>query len=327
MSDQTQPDAAMETAPHKRRLRRKLLWGLLVLILLIIAADVGLRVGAGLGNPILYQTDAACGYLPVPNQHIRRFGCMNIINAQSQRSAAFPAAKPPGTLRILLLGDSVTYGTTHVDQGEIFASLLARDLPQKLGKPVEVLNASTGAWAVANEVGYLKSRGTFDADQVIFVLNTGDLAQHFNPGNLTSVGGYPTQKPLCALSELWVRYLSPRIFHRPAAHDAGSTTGPAVVADPSILPNLADALALCRRSGATMKIVYSPCVGPGWEAAPYPTLLKEMKQWAADHEVPFLDLKDAYAAAPAAEVYQDGVHLRPKGNALAAGRIEGWMGK
>lgn len=190
---------------------------------LLIMTEAGLRLGAGLGNPVLYQPDAACGYLPVADQRVRRFGCWNEINQFGQRSAEISADKPTGLKRILFIGDSVTYGTTHVDQSQIFTELLAQRLPKQLGRPVQIMNASTGAWAVANEVGYLRSRGTFGADSVIIVLNTGDLVQPFNPGELTAVSGYPSRRPWCALTELWVRYLSPRLFGRKAAQDAGST--------------------------------------------------------------------------------------------------------
>lgn len=71
-----------------------------------------------------------------------------------------------------------------------------------------------------------------------------------------------------------------------------------------------------------MAIVYSPCAGDQWQQAPYPRNMEKLKQWAVEEVVPLLDLTDTYAKAPATEVYFDGTHLRPRGNELAAGRIE-----
>ncbi|MCC6422990.1 MAG: SGNH/GDSL hydrolase family protein [Phycisphaerales bacterium] len=310
-------DNPSTTGGKKRRHTiRKLLLAVLVLL---VVAEMGLRWGAGLGNPVLYQADSSCGYLPVADQHIRRFGCWNIINHFGQRSADLPADKTPGHERVLFVGDSVTYGTTHVDQGRIFTAILAQQLPQKLGRPVEIMNASTGAWAVGNEVGYLKSRGTFGADEVVFVLNNGDLTQPFNPGHLSEVSGYPDRRPWCALSELWTRYAKPRIFRQKPSQDAGSTVAEgSQIEFKEILAQLEEARSICQQGGATMAIVYSPCAGRQWNEAPYPQRLESLKEWADAKEVPLLDLTGVYAAAPAGEVYFDGVHLRPRGNELAA---------
>src|SRR5437763_17186053 len=109
------------------RRKRKFRWaarlaGTAIILLLVI--ELALRLVLGLGNPVIYQPDPACGYLPVPNQHVTRFFCRNDINSFGLRCPEFTANKPPGTLRILFVGDSVTYGTTHVDQSKIFTSLL-----------------------------------------------------------------------------------------------------------------------------------------------------------------------------------------------------------
>src|SRR5690349_15399357 len=229
-----------------------------VFLALMIIADVVLRLGFGLGSPAIYRLDPDCSYLPVANQHVRRFGSRNDINAYGMRSPDFPATKPAGTLRVLFLGDSVTFGTTHVDQSEIFTSLLAAELPARLGRPVEVLNASTGGWAVSNELGFLRSRGTFGADLVVFVLNTGDLTQERANLVLTLEGGYPDHKPPTAWWELWSRYLRPRLLRRSPAADPGSqASAPAsATAPPSndptalVLRDLAEAKRMARGAGA-----------------------------------------------------------------------------
>ncbi len=159
----------------------------LVLALLAIGCELGLRYVLGLGNPLLSEHDAAAGYVIDPDQHVRRFFCNTDINHWSMRSPAVTPVKPAGTYRILLIGDSMTYGSTQIDQKEIFSSLLQAELPARLHTPVEVLNASAGAWAVGNELGYLRSRGTFGADLVVLVVNSGDAAQP--PSQLSDVGG------------------------------------------------------------------------------------------------------------------------------------------
>jgi len=308
--------------PRGRTVRRTIISALLV----IIAMELVLRVVLGLGSPVVYQYDAACGYLPSPNQHVRRFGCRNDINSFSMRSPDIAPQKPPGMLRVLFVGDSVTYGTTHVDQSKIFTSLLAHDLPGRLQRPVEVLNASAGAWAVGNEAEYLESRGTFQSDVVVFVLNTGDLAQPFNHQRLTSVEGYPDHRPLSGLYELCTRYVGPRLIPalRPRP-DMGSwaSDAPDVAGIlPQVLAALDEARDLAMRSRASFRIVYSPAHGGGWEHPAFAVGLRRLKDWARRTHTQLLDLTSPYAAAPSDEVYQDGIHLREKGNQLVASALE-----
>lgn len=312
--------------PPATRWWRRWAWrGALGLILFLCLSEIVLRLVLGLGNPVLYQYDQDCGYLPVPNQQVYRFFCHNDINSFSMRSAPIAPQKPPGVLRVMCVGDSVTYGTTHLDQPKIFTSLLADELPGKLHRPVEVLNASTGAWAVANELGYLKSRGTFGADVVLFILNTGDLVQQENRPRLTLSGGYPDHRPPLALYELWVRYVAPRILRPGAGADPGSLASESPDVDhltPIVLEQLSEGRRIAAKSGAKFGVVYSPAHGGEWDAPAYARGWLLLKQWAARNEVPLIDLTETYAAVPAREVYQDGIHLSERGNRLAADAIE-----
>jgi lysophospholipase L1-like esterase len=315
------------TSPPSTPRKKRFTWrrALVALVILLVLTEVGLRLALGLGNPVIYQPDPACGYLPVPNQHIRRFGRRNDINSFSQRSAEVPMSKPAGTLRLLILGDSVSYGTTYIDQSKIMATLLARDLPGQLHRPVEVLNASTGAWAVSNEWGYLKSRGTFEADVLLFVLNTGDLTQPFSKTNFDVNGGYPGHKPATAIGELWGRYLKPRLLKQSGPIDAGSLAAPTAADDrtvtESVLADLTAAHDFARQHGAQFGIVYSPGAEGEWAQPAYEAALKQLRKWAQGLNVPIIDMQPIYAQSKQLP-YLDGIHLNEHGNALVARAIE-----
>src|SRR5437868_2879749 len=157
------PHAPTPPLPPARR-KRKWRWPARLAaatVILLVIIELALRLVLGLGSPVLYRPDPACGYLPAPDQHLTRFFCRNDINSFGMRSPEVRPTKAPGVLRVLFLGDSITYGTTFVDQSQIFTSLLVPRLRAKVGREVEVLNASAGAWAIGNELGYLQSRGTF----------------------------------------------------------------------------------------------------------------------------------------------------------------------
>src|SRR5262249_46621318 len=189
--------------------------GIAILAFSALLGELSLRIFLGLGTPVLIapdtdQASGGFGYAPAPNQSVRRFLASNEINRFSMRSRDVSETKPSGRLRIYFIGDSVTYGTTYVDQSSIFTSVLSRELPQRLHQDVEILNASAGGWAASNEVAFLKKRGTFNADVVLIVLNTADLTQPF--ANFEASINSPTERPSTAFSELWSRYIAPRVL-------------------------------------------------------------------------------------------------------------------
>ena len=179
-----------------------------------LVLEIALRI-AGFGDPLLYVTDPACRYLPASSQSVHRMLSFTQINADGMRSPPVVSPKPPDEFRALFLGDSVLFAGTWIDQSKVVTNRLNQDLPEQLHRPVEILNASTGGWAIDNEVGYLRTRGTFNADLVVFFLNSGDATQPVSetiPGVSPS---YPDRRPWTAIGEVWSRYASPPGCSRP----------------------------------------------------------------------------------------------------------------
>ena len=174
------------------------------------AIELALRL-LGFGNPALLQADAKAGYIFAPNQLVYRFGNRIEYNQFSQRSEPIDSAKPEGTLRILMIGDSVLNGNNTTDQNETIPELLeARLLGIK--KQVEVLNASAGSWGIGNQLGYIRKFGTFESDAVILQIGTHDLVQPTS--NSAGVGSdplMPNRKPLLAIQEVFERHVMPRL--------------------------------------------------------------------------------------------------------------------
>lgn len=202
-----------------------MLVSLLVLVGLLLALEAGLRWLFGFGNPLLYLADQEMGYLLAPNQRTKRFGNRIAINEYSMRSPTMTRTRPPSTLRVLLLGDSVANGAWWTDQDRTISALmnayLKLPIPEALGENlnrptpferVEVLNASANSWGPRNELAYLQRFGTFEAQAIVLLLNTDDLfaaAPTSQPvGNALN---YPNRKPPCALAEVYTRYLSPKL--------------------------------------------------------------------------------------------------------------------
>jgi hypothetical protein len=293
---------------------------LLAFVILVAAAELSLRFVLGLGNPVIIAPDPACAYLFKPNQNAYRFFCHTRINAYGMRADPVPPAKDPVKLRIMFIGDSVTYGTSHIDQSKIFSEIVHRDLPSVVHRPVEVLNASVSAWAIDNELAYARSRGIFQSDVVLLVLNSGDLSQP--RAEIGDVGEDTTlHHPSSALGELWSRYFEPRFFHIAPSKDAGDAA--ARNADATIRANLAELEtfeALVTGQHARFAVVFIPFRNE----IPEPSAQSEatLRRWTAAQHVPLFDLTPAEAAYSVGAITLDGFHLNVRGNRLVAQNIE-----
>jgi hypothetical protein len=293
---------------------------LTALLALAAAAELSLRFVLGLGNPVIIASDPACAYLFKPNQNTYRFFCHTHINSYGMRADPVPPTRDPGKLRIMFIGDSVTYGTSHIDQSRIFSEIVHRDLPSIVHRPVEVLNASVSAWAIDNELAYARTRGIFQSDVVLLVLNSGDLGQA--RAEIADVGEDTTlNHPSTALGELWSRYFKPRFFHVAPAKDAGDAA--AQNAQATIRANLAELDTfqnLVEGQHARFAIVYVPFR----IEIPEPAAESEvtLRGWTTAHHVPLFDLTSAEAAYPVEAITLDGDHLNVRGNELVARSIE-----
>ncbi len=83
-------------------------------------------------------------------------------------------AKPEGTFRVLMLGDSFTLGYT-LERHELFVDQL-EGLWQSEGRNVDVINAGTEAWSIDQEVAWLLEHGAaFDPDLVLIFPYENDI--------------------------------------------------------------------------------------------------------------------------------------------------------
>ncbi len=279
--------------------------------------EVGLRA-VGLGHPILYDNRTAYGYRPLPDQTNRRLGGARVhINALGVRGPEVAPARPAGAVRLLFLGDSVTYGGSYVDDAALFSAVAARTVAGQLpGRftAVEPLNAGVNAWGPQNILGLLEAvPAGFDSTVWVLTLLEDDFGRE-----KTRIGEVPyfMTAPHLAWEELLVlgayRIVTAYKRPKPAADVAG-------IAE----QNLATCRAILARAAAAQArvvLVWHPT-----EAA-----LRGMPE---PHRQPFLDLATgagvtaldlttAYRGArPSARLYADGMHLAVAGHAVAGQAI------
>jgi hypothetical protein len=298
---------------------RKILgWAALAIVVLLVGSELTLRFAFGLGRPLLYTADAQVGYLPSPNQDIRRFGATIHINQFGMRSDDLPRSRVEPGIRLLFIGDSVTFGTTRVDQDRIFTELIKTRMRSRSGRKVEIMNVSAGGWAPENEYRYLESRGTFNADVVLLVINTNDLDQPF--AVLEKSLQFPTSNPTSAIEELWSRYLEPRVKPSASLIDPGSVAEslPDAERNERVLSALESAREYSESHGAHFAIIYSPSTFAIERTAPWKAIIQKFMDWTILKRIKLINMSSAYSKYQRDAVYLDDIHLRPFGHALVA---------
>jgi hypothetical protein len=117
------------------------------------------------------------GFVHAPNSHAFLMGVDVKINSQGLRDYEYLFEKPPGTYRIMMLGDSTTFGW-GVPLKDTAAKILERKLNNGRttgNKKFEVINAGIGNYNTVQEVTYYATRGrAFSPDLVVLVFFIND---------------------------------------------------------------------------------------------------------------------------------------------------------
>lgn len=125
-----------------------------------------------------YEPDAACGYRMRPHlafefaHPFHGYRATVHTNALGLRGPDVSFHKPPGTRRILFLGDSITAGL-EVDDEDTFAAVCG----QNLGGPaeVDVINAGIRGYNLDNITAWLRSTGMrLEPDVVVYTFVDND---------------------------------------------------------------------------------------------------------------------------------------------------------
>lgn len=295
------------------------------ILLATFLAEIGLRLGAGLGDPPLFQRDDEIGYLMAPGQEVFRLGNRIAINRFHQRSEEVSVDPVPETTRILFVGDSITFGISAVDQSETYPEIVAENLRKK-GHLVEALNASAISWGIGNERAYVERFGTFGSRVAVLQIGSADLLQPTSTSEAVGIHpAYPDRKPLTAMGELLFRYILPRVTilrfgtleeepvskaDRDRQFSKNMHEFKELVADISLRGTLPVILLI----PGLAELITGPSSLDRYE--PY---RKRFIELVGDLSLPLIDIASLWNGDPhLAEYYYDGTHLTAKGNAALA---------
>lgn len=138
-----------------RNLKKKLLLVSFGLLFGLFMTEIFLRV-VGYSFPLFYTTDYYCGFALQPGVegHYQKEGESYVrINSDGLRDREHAKAKPADTVRIAVLGDSLSEAM-HLPAELAFWSLLERKLQECNafpGKQVEVINFGVSGYGTAQE--------------------------------------------------------------------------------------------------------------------------------------------------------------------------------
>jgi len=284
------------------------------------------------------------------------------INAQGLRDDEFVVPKPPGTYRILMLGDSQLFGD-GIKAEEGLAKCLERQLSN-----VQVINAGVIGYGNDQELLYFERDGIqLGSDLTIITLNPYDFRDNVSSsvrsgyrkprfkvhqGKLT-LQGVPVPAPglldrLCRrLSDtsLLYRLIQQRMEHRhpdtviasPAVGNSddavtqeiypqGDALDRASEVTCLILARLAESVRSSRSQALVVFLPYEMNLRP---PSPFcettDQMLARLTACGKTHGFPVLDMRDALQAAPRDGLYTDTMHFSAAGNARLAVYLAGYL--
>ncbi|HMG74165.1 MAG TPA: SGNH/GDSL hydrolase family protein [Pyrinomonadaceae bacterium] len=160
-----------------RNPKKKLLLVMFGLLFGLFMSEIFLRV-IGYSYPLFYTTDYYRGFALQPGvegSYQREGGSYVRINSDGLRDREHAKAKPAGTVRIAVLGDSFSEAM-HVPMEQTFWSLLERKLQECNafpGKKVEVINFGVSGYGTAQELMTLRQKvWDYSPDLVVLAFTT-----------------------------------------------------------------------------------------------------------------------------------------------------------
>ena len=289
-----------------------LIWALVVLSP-VFAAEAVVR-WMGLGDPVIYSTNAAYRYAPLPNQHITRRGASISIGPEGLRG--LDSWSGAADHRVLFVGDSVTWGGTNTDDDKTFAYLTCEKLKARFQQKFVCGNAGVNGYGTDNMIARLRYDPQLErADTIVVTLISVDPIR--GTSDLDSAHFF-TRQPFGPLRGIWevAAYgaftVAGRLRWRRDAYDDRFDIPVAMEA----LQRLYAELHELENNGKRILMVFSPHKDEFYGDPD--ELDAAVRADLAHSGYSFLDLTEPMRGVVERGVYYDNVHLNSVGHALYA---------
>lgn len=208
-------------------------------VVAVLCAEIGLRVvnpwGIELFSLLPYHMQGMLDHPQLGYVHPRsvtyRLGKNRVsLNSNGHRDDEMPVRKPAGERRILVLGDSVTFGW-GVDQGEDFPARLEALLREKQGGAWQVINSGVNGYNSEQEAIFFSNEGIHYRPDIVLLVYVGNDVDPVIKPNAVTWRRYPTWPS--SLPELLDRarslsylYQTTKLFQRMQEVGAHASSGP-----------------------------------------------------------------------------------------------------
>ena len=325
------------------------LLGLLGLAVPLGLIDGGLRPFVEPRSSI-FSTDPELGWKLTSGARDEYAGIRIEVNAKGLRGPELDYARRPDGLRILWLGDSVTFGHGIEAVEALFPWRVGALLSERLDRPLETVDAGVGGYAPWQERVWLEREGwRYQPDLVVvaFVLN--DLTEPFALARRgRRLSGWQLSNAARSRLDRWLstsalanllregraRLRFGRDVQRGAAA-VGTHQVKRLVADPDAPTweenwraterDLAGIFASARAQGVPVALALLPYAFQVDAPEPQPAVQRRLAAFAERESVPVLDLLPALAADSEAQAFLDSCHLSAAGHALVAEALASFL--
>jgi lysophospholipase L1-like esterase len=252
------------------------------------------------------------------------------VNLQGRRDTEVPLAKPPGTYRIAVLGDSVAFGARVLVEDDFVSLLEARLNARSTGLHYQILNFGVPGYSTWQEHLMLKEKAlAYNPDLIVLVFVMND----FYDNNVAGRAGYLDLTRIQGVAK-WLRENS--AFYRFMREQILSAEAQATLSDPCAgadenfcwdttqqqLDQLAETT---RQRQLPFVLVVVPfrtqtsAVKPDLTLEPrYQDVLAE---YARTRNIPEIDLLQAFVDHNDVPLYVDDYHPNETGHALIASEL------
>ncbi|MCP4608360.1 MAG: hypothetical protein GY845_06565 [Planctomycetes bacterium] len=167
-------------AVAKKMLVAKILLALFFIIQPICMLECALDPFIPKSKDAIFTEDSELGWKLRPNAENRWGGKWIKINSKGLRGPELDYAKNPNAIRILYLGDSVTFGWGVERHKDTFPYQIEAVLENDLGRDIETINSGVGGYATSQEYLYLSREGIkYNPDLVVLAFILNDVRDEF----------------------------------------------------------------------------------------------------------------------------------------------------
>lgn len=164
---------------RRPRLPRRIIVVALIAVCGLFSAEMAARLVSSVFRQRVMTYDPVVGWRPIPNSQVIEdagYGAYHVaINSKGLRDREHEFEKPEGISRVVVLGDSITFGYGGVERSELFTEILEERLAD-----VEFINLGVPGFSTDQEYHYLKEHGLkYDPDLVLLCMYQDDFFPTF----------------------------------------------------------------------------------------------------------------------------------------------------